>query len=118
MTTRSTLDWPERPARTVRTFDYRDCQHCAQYTSGGNSSGTPPWHVCQPRLQPATCGHAYAYKHRSWLNEDGEHWFWAKPAGGVKLPPQADEARSDSHEQADAETTARTKTLPRSTSNG
>jgi hypothetical protein len=57
--------------RVGRTRDWRDCKHCAHYTSAGNSHGTPPWSVCQfwPRKDPATCGE-YRYEHRPWLNED------------------------------------------------
>lgn len=72
------MEHPVRPDRVGRTRDWRDCQHCAHYTTAGNSGGTPPWAVCQfwPRRDPATC-ESYAYTHKPWLNEAGEHWSFA-----------------------------------------
>lgn len=69
------MSHPERPHRVGRTRDWRDCQHCRHYTSGGNAGGTPPWTVCQfwPRKRPQTCD-TYAYKHKPWLDEDGYIW--------------------------------------------
>jgi hypothetical protein len=61
--------WRNRPARTGRTRDWKDCSHCVNknvYRGLGV-------YVCAFQAQPADCGR-YSYKFHPWLRADCDMW--------------------------------------------
>ena len=79
--------WRERPDRTGRTHDWRDCDHC-KHKSVYRGLGV---RVCVFQAQPTDCNR-YAYTFHPWLRADGQLWCWdSEPetygADGIPAPP-------------------------------